>query len=350
MSNNRVEVLRMINSNYIKYENLTQITNEGLQNCNASVAYFYIDLNSVLKTLYPENVMIEDYRAITSCLINMCAHYREYYWTRHKVDTVFFLIYSDNTPYYNNMMYPGYNVSMAMTIKNNRLKYDMINHNFNLLKLLCPYLPDIFFINRSEEVGVIIYDLMSKYDLNNEKAHIILTKDVYNYQLVTLKPNTIILRPKKNKGEDLSYYISINNVLEYYLSKRNVKKRSDMLSPNLLSLIMAMNNLPERNIDTMLNITKTINYLEEMISNNLMINGYNTDILYIGNHICKNEIGFSSMILNNRFKAIDIVSQQLLYMTTNKSYKEIVNLNDPNTVRQINNEYFVENPLDLNRL
>lgn len=350
MNKTRVEMLRVINSNYIKYTQLEKLTNEGLINCNSSVAYIYIDLNSILKSLYSENVTIEDYRIITSCIVNMCAHYREYYWTRHRVDTVFFLIYSDNTPYYNNMMYPNYNNSMKLLIKNNKIKYDIFNHNFELLDILCPYLPDIFFIKRSEEVGVVIYDIMSKYDLKNEYAHIIITKDVYNYQLVSLKPNTVIFRPKKNKGEDNSYYINSLNVLDMYFAKRNVKKRSEILSPSLLSLIMTINNVPERNIDTCLNISKTINYLEEMVNNNMIINGYNSDILYIGNHICKSEIGFSSMIINNRFKAIDVVSQQLLYMNTNKIYKEIINLNDPNSVKEINNKFFIDNPLDLNRI
>lgn len=350
MVNSRVEMLRMINSNYIKYDKLQQLTNEALAGCNASLAYIYLDLNSILKSLYPENITIEDYSSITSCIINMCAHYREYYWTRHKVNTVFFLIYSDNTPYFNNMMYPNYNNSMKMTIKNNILKYEMFTHNFELLSILCPYLPDIFFIQRKEEVGVVIYDIMSKYDINNDYAHIIISKDIYNYQLVTLKPNTLILRPKKNKGEDLSYYVNVNNVLDMYLAKRSVKKRSDIISPNLLSLVMALNNLPERNIDTCLNITKTIKYLEELIKNNMIVNGYNSDILYIGNYISKTENSFSPMILNNRFKAIDIINQQLLYMSTNKGYKEIVNLNDPDSVRDINTKFFINNPLDLNRL
>ena len=63
----------------------------------------------------------------------------------------------------------------------------MIQFNIDLLNLMCKYLPDIYFIKGTFETGVIMYDLI----LRNEKKshsipHLILTKDIYNYQLVRL--------------------------------------------------------------------------------------------------------------------------------------------------------------------
>ena len=53
-----------------------------------------------------------------------------------------------------------------------------------------------------------------------------------------------------------------------------------------------------------------------------------------------------------RFNAVDLVFQHRLYslMPESKDTSWLINLSDPDTVKNINNTYFIDNPLDLNSL
>lgn len=353
MKDLQIEMTRIINSNYVRYDRLNEIIPMStLVQSSSDTTMFYIDLNSVLKPIYQENVLIDDYEAITSCIINMCAHYREYFWTRYKVNAVFFIVYSNNTPSFNTLMYPDYNNNMKFLLSANKLKYSIVENNFKLLSLLSPYLPDIFFINREFETGVIIQDLIDIYDADSRYTHIVLTKDVYNYQLVgNNNKNVVILKPSKKNGMDESIIIDRNNLINIYLNKRKSSYNLSInINPSLLSLIMSMSSLSERSIKSNLNISKTLKYIEEMIKNNIIINDYNSYTMNIWEYISKYEKDLSPIILSNRFKCIDIYSQVLVYRTLNQSYPEIVNMSDPNSLKMINDRYFIKNPLDLDRL
>lgn len=349
-----IEIERVINSNYIRYDRLNRIIPEStLVDSDSNTTMVYIDLNSILKPIYQEGVYIDDTHSITSCIVNMCAHYRDYFWNKYRVNAVFFIVYSNNIPSFNTMIYSEYNLNMKYLINNNKIKYDNIRHNLNILKTICPYLPDIFFIEREVETGVIIYDIINKYDINNSYTHIILTKDVYNYQLVGIDDrNVVIFKPSKKNNIDESIVIDKNNVLNIFLAKRKSSyKPSINIHHSMLSLIMSINNMKERGIKTDINMTKTIKYIESMIISNMIINGYNSDIMTIGSYISRYENGYSSLILQTRFKCIDIKTQLIMYNSIlSMSYNEIINVSDPISLKNINNKYFIKNPLDLDRL
>ena len=60
---------------FIKYERMAQLTQESFGKnpfcCNATNLHVYIDMNSLIKTLYISNdLTIEDYTVITSSIIN----------------------------------------------------------------------------------------------------------------------------------------------------------------------------------------------------------------------------------------------------------------------------------------
>jgi hypothetical protein len=53
-----------------------------------------------------------------------------------------------------------------------------------------------------------------------------------------------------------------------------------------------------------------------------------------------------------RYNAVDLLYQHLLYkqMPESLDYSWLIDLKDPESIRDINNRYFVDNPLDLNSL
>ena len=54
----------------------------------------------------------------------------------------------------------------------------------------------------------------------------------------------------------------------------------------------------------------------------------------------------------NRWRCIDVIYQHMMYNTLAESQDNswLINLRDPNGVKEVNDKYFIKNPLDLNRL
>jgi len=349
-------VARFIDSFNIKYNILKDITDKKFSNPlyanNSEVINLYIDLNSMLKPIYHtcKGQNIEDYSGITASLINVCSHYRRFYLTRYGVYTRIFIINSKNNHYLNRQLVYDYNKSLQDAINANDIAKDLIEHNMKLLNILVPYLPNIFLIDTTFETGVMIYDIMSRNDVMNEKTHIILTKDTYNYQLCSMKPNTYILR---KRNSDIAEYISSDTLMNVYLKEKGTKVRTDIISSELYTVLLAMSSVHQRNIKSAINISKSIKALERAIKDHRLINKYNSDISYLWKSILLyGNIKADAGTLTSRFKAIDIMFQHNIFMQSSEhDYSDrLINLNDPNGVREINNKYFAKNPLDLNNL
>lgn len=347
----KCEMIRVVNTNYVKYETLTQLIQPYFSGSKIDVMAIYIDMYSICKSLYNDNIVIEDYTALTSSIVNMVAHYRDYF-RRIGVQTVFFIIQSDNHAYFNTQLIKDYNGKVHNIMQANPKVYDMTTNNDELLELICKYLPGVYYLRRTAEASVIMYDIMCKYDMYNKYAHMIISKDIYTWQLVSMKPNTVILRPKKKDGNDISSLITRENVMDMYYMARKAKCYSKIISPELLTLLISCTSLPDRNIKTMLPISKATKLLEEFIMNNQIINAYNSDPMFIYNLMDSRGADISPYITYSRFKAIDVAYQQLVFMNTLEAdySKEIVNLKDKEGIQEINNVYFREYPLDLNRL
>lgn len=350
----KISIDQILGSNYIRYDRLVDMVNTAFVGSSADTVNMYIDLYSMLKPLYNnQNYNIEDYSKVTSNIINICAHYREFFRTRYRVESRFFLVYSKNTPYINKQFYPEYNSGNESSFNTNKLVDDMISNNISLLETICPYLPDIFFIKGDFETSVIIYDLICRVEtLDKVSPHIVLTKDKYAYQLIPTRDNVLIFRPKKNKGLDMSYFINKGNLISTYMNDRKVKFDESYMSimPEMLTLMMGLSSVKERNIKTLLNIKSTMKIINDAIKEYKLLNGYNT-IETLWNSIDNSKIKLSQQSFEYRMKAIDIIFQHSIYINTPECKNvKCTNLYDPETVKEINNKYFISNPLDLDRL
>lgn len=346
---------QLLNTNYVKYDRMIEIVTRAFAGSSADRLNIYIDMYSMIKSLYTNKMYdINDYSSVTSCVINMCAHYREFFWTRFKVSTSFFIVYSKNAPYINNQFYPDYNNRNAFAFNSNKKVDDMIANNVELLELLCPYLPNIYFIKGTFETGVIIYDLICRNEVKENSPHLVITKDPYNYQLVSMRNNITILRPKKSNGQDLSFYINQKNLYRMYMQSRKADYNNfpTELSPGLISLLMCLTSVKERNIKSLLNIRTGLSLISNAVNNLTILNGYNSDIQSVTRALdIDTKTSISSVTFEHRFKAIDIQFQHLVFINTPECSEIVINnLYDPDSVRFINNKYFKSNPLDLNRL
>lgn len=349
----KVSLEQIVNMNYVKYSKMIDIVNSVYTGSDATTINIYIDMYSIIKPLYSHmSYQINDYSALTACIINMCAHYREFFRTRYNTESRIFIVYSKNCNYINNQFYPEYNYKNLLMFNANKKVDDMIKNNIELLSILCPYLPDIYFVPGTFETGVLIYDLICRNELVDNSPHMIITKDQYNYQLIPTRDNITIVRPKKLHGEDISYYINKSNLVQTYLAERKVKtKLSNILNPGLLSLIMTLSSVSERNIKSLFNISNAIKIISKSVSDYRILNGYNSDTEHIWNGIYNTNFKIGYTTFEHRFKSIDIINQHSIFINTPECKTiEFKNLFDPDTVRGINNKYFRITPLDLNRL
>ena len=372
-----VDLAAFLYSQFITYEKLTQIVNNACKDSNASMAHLYIDMHSLLRSVFVNigNIRVNDYSIITSCMINMAIHYKSFFRTRYQTDCKVFFIYSDNCPEYNKRWVANYNDKDWQLFHHSPVMMNIINQNLELMKILCPYINNVFFIPTEQETGVAIQHLMNinKDNETQEYFNFIISKDTYNFQLV-YNENTIILRPKRYYGEtkiqsekDVSYYVSRDNVWRAILESRKIQYDYQILiNPELVSLVFAISGISSRNIKATIGIKKTLEILQKLINEYAMPNSYSADfnniiLVYLNsskarskipNDTLKNYPEVIEMIGN--FKAIDIAYQYDLFVNmstefdTMRSY--LVNLYDPESLKRINEDYFKNNPIDFMRL
>lgn len=340
---------------YIKYDRLYEMTKYAFYGNDETNVNIYIDCYSILRSLYTHgsNLMIKDSYAIASCLINLAIHLRAYFETRHNTMSKIYLVYGGARPKEAFVNYAYYNEkNMFMEDSNYPLK-SLIIDNLNVMKILCPYLPDIFCVVDMENEFTVISSLL----MDEKTPNIAYSKDPLSYQLVAFCNRTVLYRPKKRNFQDNSWVVTKRSLYNAYrYGELGIKKQFDTkLDIQMFSLVQAISGVKSRNIKSMKNINSTIKILEEAISNYLIPNRYLSGILFLENS--KPLISLfgesEAYLILNRFASIDLPYQITLYKN-NINSKEImdgiINLYNPQELRNINDKYFTEYPLDLNRV
>lgn len=347
----------IIYGSFVKMNKMQQLTINTFSNTSIAAATelnIFIDLYSVLKSLFSESfrTIVTDYTAITSCIINMCSHYRSFF-KQLSVHTKFFLIFSFNCCDINRKFVSGYNETFyakSQIPMFNKLATD----NFDLLELICPYLPDIFFIKsiRGYESASIMAYMIEK--LNDGNPNLIISKDLYPLQLTYLYPYTSYLYPIKRKGSDDSIMIPISEKYnfrhEFWNLVATVRKFNvsniDMISPINFPLFCAINRFPERNLNALGNLATARNVIQMIVGDD--------DIKIIPEQLYSNQTIAEHMpisILESRMKVLDATFILFYYRQDPESKSiQLQNLRDDAAVNMINAKFFANNPLDLNKL
>lgn len=339
-------VLSAIYGYYVKYDKLTELINKEFVGSNATTLNLFIDVNNILckieefaikNNTYPSNDLV-----IMAGLINMAAHYRQFFKTRYSCATKIWLINS-----LGNCISPLYDKSFAYTKLNpqtHNCKIDSaIMHN------TCNYIYDIHYMETSVEFTTSVSYVLSLEEKVNPS--IAITKDPFAYQLCANK-DIRVLRPSKFKGQDNSYLINNSNAVQYY-GKSIKADITDNFTADILAVIMAMSRVPSRGVNSIHTITKALEYLRNAIHYSPSLAKYPWDpekyfslVSEANNHKLDKDIPF----LINRFKAIECVYFQLLgykSMPEHNLYGGIINLFDPRGMQYINETYFKDYPLDL---
>lgn len=356
--NNLVSVENIIYGSFVKMNRLQPLTINTFSNTSIAAATelnIFIDLYSVLKSVFSEShrTNITDYTAITSGIINMCSHYRSFF-KQLSVKTNFYLIFSFNTCDINRKFVSGYNeefFAKSQIPLFNKLAMD----NFDLLELICPYLPDIHFIKspRNFESAVIIANLIET--INDGNPNLIISKDLYPLQLCYQYPYTSYLYPIKRKGgidESVMIPISEKHTFRYEfwnliasIRKFDVNHIVDV-SPVNFPLFSALNRFPERGISSISNVVGAKNIIQSVVGSD--------DVIIIPQQLYENT-DIASKIpvakVESRMKVLDVQFMLPYYKADPESKSiKLQNLRDDSAINMINAKFFAHNPIDLNKL
>lgn len=368
----------LIYTNYIKYDRMRDMIINEFQNspeADCTVINFFIDVYSLIKVLYRrEDFIIEEGQEYTLAagIINMAAHYRNYFRTRHNTTTNIYIVSSFNNNRYMTAMNPEYKSAIDFNCK---AQTDYIINNIKVLEVIVPYLPNIYFKHYDNAVtAAAIMDIMNYNQtcLNNMNPNLILSKDLVVYQLANNKKSkTIIIRPKKKytqtyegyESQDASYIINKNNLMEVYVRESMPKTGEEVLRirietvsqvhPELFSVLLAIAKVPDYGYPSELKVPAAIKTLYQMVvKDKMVLNGYNHDIrelmTTLQSYITK-QLDIENLV--NRFKTLDVIYLYNMIVSINiELYTHIEDLYNPNMVKKINEKFFKEYPLDLNVL
>lgn len=338
---------------YIKYSKMKDLTLQAFSGSEADNVNIYIDLNNMLGSIYNDTLSSPSYMTITSSVINLCAHIRDYYLRNHRVYTTIYLVYSHGDSVSRSNFYYGYNRSINNNKTQNPKTHKMVLDNIGLIDTIVKYLDKIYLINKMADSDVLIYDQISyNLSIGNIYPSIVFSRDVLAFQIPAIIPNCVLFRPSKKAGEDLSYMVNTSDSLIKYIKTTREATSIDPLTlsainPELLSVLMAITNIPSHNVKSVYNIRIAVNMILSALDKLSLPNGHTypqTVTQFQSPNLAEN--------VEARYKAIDLIHQHLIYTNTpeylDRAY--LIDLIDDNAVRAINNKYFKTNPLDLNRL
>ena len=348
----KVNIEHILLSYYIKYNKLTELTQKTLYKTDTDFIEIYVDLYDMLKPLYSTNVFANNKYTIVSSIINLAAHLRSYFWSSYRVSTRIYLVYANETSTNHKQFYYNFGDNNLESMNNFEKINEFISSQLEMAKILCAYIYDVYLIRKTTDFSMFTYDSIIK----NNIPSVILTKSKYAFQIPSLLKNVFIFRPKKYNGDDISYYIDKYNVLQNFykksLNKQDTITKINELNPEILSLLITLTGLPQKKLLTLYNAPTAINKLHDAVINYKIINGYNSDLDYIYKVLGIPNSKIDLVNFKYRFNAVDLQYQHSIY-TYMPEYNDMswnINLNDANTIKEINNKYFIDNPLYLNQL
>lgn len=350
-----VPIKYVLYGQFIKYNKLDEILKPYFMNHPvANWINIYIDAYQALLPIY-RFTKIDNPYDITSTLINMCIHYKNYFRQRG-IDSFVFLVYSPTTGASTNIRFcPEYNNKYTNRIINNKPIYDLVNKNLELISTIMPYINGCYFKLGTVEVPVIVYDMITKFrNKNINLPSLFISNSQYAFQIPSKINNCPLIFKKKNKeGLDISYIVDQETVLDKYIAEiKNQSIEHYQANQSWLSGFMTLSGIPKRDIKSLFNykqslkIIKSIDDVYDQATPDSLFAAANA--LYPERKMTKDD--YNNII--NRFKCIDIDYQVSMYHSMPESVEItfLKKLTDPDALFALNDKYFKDNPILLDKL
>lgn len=280
-------------SKFIRYDYLDTLI-RNTQSASVILKYpmdLYIDVQSVYKMALSENLMANDIKVISINILNLAAHYRHYFKSRFKIDVNVYIVNSISSL--------------------NKNIFEEVNSNnkdmFSILKILTPYFPLIYYIEKEGyNASAIILSMINKYTIPFNRVGLVVSNDIFSYQIPTLVPRdrVFVLKPSSKPK-----FISANNTIDYMFPRKSTNIITSDLSPALLPVIMAYHKCPELGMTLINNFKTSINIIREKINNGQILNNYNSPIIFqnepiIYTRLCICDLMTITNIYNNSYASM----------------------------------------------
>lgn len=338
-------VMNAIYGYYVKYDKLIELINKEYAGSNATTLNLFIDVNNILCKVEELsarfNVHPSDGIVLMAGIINMAAHYREFFRSRYGCMTRIYLINS-----LANAISPLYDKSFSHARnhpKNCKLDYELMN-------MTCNFIPGVAYYECSVEFSTMVSFIIGSE--NNLFPSLAITKDNFAFQLAGHQ-NVKVLRPSKYKGVEHSFIVNEDNLIQKYCDSINNPKVVDKFPACLIGVLMAMTRIPSRGVSSIYQVPKALDLLTTGLNNNPILQKYPWDPLFYFTQLSaanNNRMDKDIPFLVNRFKAAEVVYFHLLgykEMPESLLFNGIVDLYDPKGMWQLNETYFKDHPLDL---
>lgn len=324
-------------SYYIRYETLSKIVYSDFtveKRKFFNTVYIFIDVSEMIQNvLEVDKELYNNGSMLTAAIINIAAHYRGYFRTRYNCHTKIWLICYEVPQY-----------------KDGTKAAEYVNQQLEMIKILCAYINDVYYIRTNELFYVAAYSMIVNTRIS--APIYVITKNKLAYQLVCFNNNTSILRPKKYMGEDRSYRVQYNNVYDECfntIDSVQTKKRLRSLSPMLLSLVLCISSATKY-AKAVVYTSTAVKTIQSAIAENKILDGYNSDLQRVYSalsSILADKMSAGEFI--EKFQSFDLIYLYSMYINKPSSLDETWNINyhDPLTVKNINDKYFVDYPLDI---
>ena len=125
--NEAIPIQAVLYNQFIKYEQLNNLVRKEFNGCNVKIINIFIDIYSFLMPLY-RCYNVTDLLNITSCIVNMAIHYRNYF-KKLGVYPNIFLLYSPTMSITNTKHIPQYNRKYTERMMNNMQICNAVNQN-----------------------------------------------------------------------------------------------------------------------------------------------------------------------------------------------------------------------------
>lgn len=340
---------------YVKYDTLTKLINTYYSGSTATTIDIFIDMMDIMrhidKQLMRLQLPINNPLVITSGIINMVAHYRNFFTTRFRCNSRFWIIDSVDNEFANKYYAPFKIKALSANM------VQLYRMNVQFIPMICNAIVDVQY---EKTIVDIVTKMISIRSIEAENSGILnpallISKDPFVFQAAAL--NSInILRPKKNNFGDVSEIISGPFAATAYVNELSKTPFTSAIpvDPEQLSVLMALTRVPSRNIKTFYQINTAITKLIKGYESGLS-RRYPWDQQKFAEELLlvNGERKRDPYELRCRIQACDTVYGQYLAYTETaefKTYKGIVNIYDPRGIKEINDTHFKSCPLDLNVL
>ncbi len=221
-----------------KYEFLDEKLSEPLTNIKYSTnVNLIVDLKSIIRKCYRTDVnaitydpkiVIED---ISSSILNLIGHYRNYIYKYGRYTTVYFL-YSEQECEALKEIYPDYKKYYYDKYFRNKDEFlnlnNIIKATIKQIKIVCKYLPSVYYIETSKLDEFVYFNYLIRNIVNKNDVNILLSSDPVMYQ--AMNKNTYAIDIKGNNSSIVTEF----NVIAY-LTGKNTE-----ISGNLLNLLLSL--------------------------------------------------------------------------------------------------------------